>query len=95
MPDEHGRTNKLQRYISQGDYLIVLLITLTSVNGRSDITIRLPDDKKIKSLKWLAVWDLRDNRNFADIYIPDGFEPPSPQRVAELSRNGHGIRFVV
>ncbi|KAI1305994.1 Protein Skeletor, isoforms B/C [Halotydeus destructor] len=57
-----------------------------------EITIRLPDEKKIKQQKWLAIWDLRDNRNFADIYIPEGFEPPSPQRVDELTRESHGVR---
>ncbi|RWS12508.1 protein Skeletor: isoforms B/C-like protein, partial [Dinothrombium tinctorium] len=57
-----------------------------------DITIRLPEDKKIKLIKWLSVWDIRENRNFGDIYIPDGFEPPSPQRISEFSRNSHGVQ---
>lgn len=75
VPDERGRTNKLNRYNNQ------------------DITIRIPDgDKKIQSLKWLSIWDIRDNRNFADIYIPDGFSPPSAQRIAEFSRESHGVR---
>lgn len=38
IPDENGRTNKLQRYINK------------------DITIRMPDDKKVTAIKWLAVW---------------------------------------
>ncbi|RWS20860.1 protein Skeletor: isoforms B/C-like protein, partial [Leptotrombidium deliense] len=57
-----------------------------------DITIRLPDDKKIANIKWLAVWDIRENRNFGDVLIPDGFEPPSPQRVSEFSRQSHGVK---
>lgn len=74
VPDDTGRTNKLQRYVNQ------------------DITIKLPDDKKIKTLKWLAIWDIRDNRNFADIYIPEGFEPPSPQKISEFNRDSNGIK---
>lgn len=74
VPDQRGRTNKLNRYNNQ------------------DITIRIPDDKKINSLKWLSIWDIRDNRNFADIYIPDGFNPPSPQKIAEFSRESHGVK---
>ena len=57
-----------------------------------DITIRIPDDKKINALKWLAVWDIRDNKNFADLYIPDGFQPPAPQEISELSRLSNEVR---
>lgn len=57
-----------------------------------DITIRIPDDKKIVALKWLAVWDIRDNKNFADLYIPDGFQPPAPQEISELSRLSDSVR---
>ncbi|XP_053202409.1 protein Skeletor, isoforms B/C-like [Panonychus citri] len=60
--------------------------------NNEDITIRLPEDKKLKSIKWLAVWDIRDRRNLADIYIPEGFEPPSPQRISEFSRIDHGVQ---
>ncbi|XP_067139649.1 protein Skeletor, isoforms B/C-like [Centruroides vittatus] len=56
-----------------------------------DLTIVLPDNKKITSIRWLAVWDLREHSNFADIYIPEGFEPPSPQRLSEFSRLGHNV----
>lgn len=58
-----------------------------------DITIRIPgDDKKISSLKWLSIWDIRDNQNFADIFIPEGFEPPSPQKISEFSRDSHSVK---
>ena len=57
-----------------------------------DITIRISDDKRIKSLKWLSVWDIRDNRNFADIYISDEFEPPAPQEISEFSRLSNDVR---
>ena len=57
-----------------------------------DIRIKLAEDKKIKSLKWLSVWDIRDNRNFADIYIPDDFEPPAPQEISEFSRDSNEVK---
>ncbi|XP_022244635.1 protein Skeletor, isoforms B/C-like [Limulus polyphemus] len=74
VPNEEGKTNKLQRYVNE------------------DITIQLPDKKKITSIKWLAVWDIREHVSYADIYIPEGFEPPSPQRISEFSRDGHGVQ---
>ena len=49
-------------------------------------------DRRVKQLKWLAVYDLTSNQNFGDIYIPDGFEPPSPQRISQLSRLGKGVK---
>ena len=57
-----------------------------------DITIRLPEDKTLSTIKWLAIWDIRDNRNNGDIYIPEGFEPPEPQKVSELSQLEHGVK---
>lgn len=57
-----------------------------------DITIKIPDDKKISALKWLSIWDIRDNRNFADIYIPEGFQPPAPQIISEFSRLSHEVK---
>lgn len=57
-----------------------------------DITIRLPEDKKLRTIKWFAVWDIRDRRNLADIFIPDGFEPPAPQRISEFSRLSNGVQ---
>jgi transposase len=57
-----------------------------------DIRIRIPDDKKIKVIKWLSVWDIRDNRNFADVYIPDGFQSPAPQEISEFSRYSHNVK---
>ena len=57
-----------------------------------DITLKVAEDKKINSLKWFSVWDIRDNRNFADIYIPEGFEAPSPKRIAEFAQTSHGVK---
>uniref|UniRef100_A0A182FAN7 DOMON domain-containing protein n=1 Tax=Anopheles albimanus TaxID=7167 RepID=A0A182FAN7_ANOAL len=50
-----------------------------------DFTLRLPDNKKITEVKWLAVYDLNSQNNFADVYIPEDFEPPVPQRAGSLS----------
>lgn len=58
--------------------------------SNQDITLRLAEDKKISSLKWLSVWDIRDNHNLADVYIPEGFEPPSPKKIAEFTRGTGG-----
>lgn len=57
-----------------------------------DIRIRLPDDKRIQSIKWFAVWDIRSQKNFADIYIPEGFLPPAPQTISELSQLSNDIK---
>ena len=40
----------------------------------------------------MAVWDIRDNKNFADIYIPEGFQPPAPQTISEFSRFSHDVK---
>ncbi|XP_042900194.1 protein Skeletor, isoforms B/C [Parasteatoda tepidariorum] len=74
VPDEEGKTNRLQRYVN------------------ADVTLRLPDNRKLSTVKWLAVWDLRDHNNLADVYIPEGLEAPSPQMISELSRNSHGVQ---
>lgn len=57
-----------------------------------DIYIRLPDKRKITSIKWLAIWNLRDHENYGDIYLPEGFEPPAPRKLSELTRQGGGVR---
>lgn len=57
-----------------------------------DIYIRLPDKRKITSIKWLAIWNLRDQENYGDIYLPDGFEPPAPRKLSELTRQGGGVK---
>lgn len=57
-----------------------------------DIYLRLPDKRKITSIRWLAIWNLREHANYGDIFFPEGFEPPSPRRISELSRRGAGVR---
>ncbi|XP_062534432.1 protein Skeletor, isoforms B/C [Armigeres subalbatus] len=56
-----------------------------------DFTLRLPDNKRITEVKWLAIYDLNSQNNFADVYIPEDFEPPVPQNAGSLSRNSHGV----
>lgn len=57
-----------------------------------DITIRLPDDRKIVSIRWISIWDIRGSKNLGDIVIPEGFEPPSPKKISEFSRLAHSVR---
>ena len=57
-----------------------------------DITIRLPDDRKITSIRWLSIWDIRGSKNLGDIVIPEGFEPPTPKKISEFSQLAHGVR---
>lgn len=57
-----------------------------------DITIRMPDDRRITSVRWLSVWDIRGGRNLGDIIIPEGFEPPTAKKISEFSQLAHGVR---
>ena len=41
-----------------------------------EITITLPDRKRLTEIKWFAVYDLTLHDPFGDIYIPEDFEPP-------------------
>lgn len=74
VPDEEGKTNKLQPYTDK------------------DIYLQLPNRRKITSIRWLAIWNLREHENYGDIFFPEGFEPPAPRRISELSRRGAGVR---
>ncbi|XP_001606352.1 protein Skeletor, isoforms B/C [Nasonia vitripennis] len=51
-----------------------------------DLTLKLPDNKKITDIKWFAVYDLSTQSTFGDVYIPEEFDPPAPQRLAQLSK---------
>ncbi|KAF0312975.1 Protein Skeletor, isoforms B/C [Amphibalanus amphitrite] len=57
----------------------------------NDVTLTLPQDKKLSDIKWLAVYDLTVQDTFGDVYIPEGFEAPQPQSLTSLSRRGHGV----
>lgn len=56
-----------------------------------DFTLKLPDDKKITEIKWFAVYDLNNQNDFGDIYIPEEFEPPTPQKGNSFSKKSHGV----
>lgn len=57
-----------------------------------DITIRMPDDRRITSIRWLSVWDIRGSKNLGDVIIPEGFEPPTPKRISEFNRLAHNVK---
>lgn len=57
-----------------------------------DITIRMPDERRITSVRWLSVWDIRASKNLGDVIIPEGFEPPTPKKISEFSRLAHGVK---
>ncbi|XP_017023324.1 protein Skeletor, isoforms B/C [Drosophila kikkawai] len=56
-----------------------------------DFTLTLPDRKKITEIKWLAVYDLNNQNNFGDVYIPEDFEPPMPQLGGTFSKRSHNV----
>ncbi|EDW23890.1 GL23675 [Drosophila persimilis] len=56
-----------------------------------DFTLSLPDRKKITEIKWLAVYDLNNQNNFGDVYIPEEFEPPRPQLGGTFSKRSHNV----
>ncbi|KAK9722443.1 Electron transfer DM13 [Popillia japonica] len=73
IPDEHGVTNVLERYVNK------------------EFTLNLPDNKKITDLKWFAVYDIRSQNTFGDIYIVDEFEPPKVQSVPKLEGKSNNV----
>ncbi|XP_020281603.1 protein Skeletor, isoforms B/C isoform X2 [Pseudomyrmex gracilis] len=56
-----------------------------------DFTLILPDNKKITDIKWFAVYDLQSQNTFGDVYIPDEFDPPAPQKISQLSTRSHNV----
>lgn len=56
-----------------------------------DFTLKMPDQKRITEVKWLAIYDLGSQNNFGDIYIPEEFEPPSAQNVGSFSKLSHNV----
>ncbi|KAH8264478.1 hypothetical protein KR038_008940 [Drosophila bunnanda] len=56
-----------------------------------DFTLTLPDRKKITEIKWLAVYDLNNQNNFGDVYIPEDFEPPMAQLGGTFSKRSHNV----
>nr|CAI5865131.1 unnamed protein product [Callosobruchus analis] len=56
-----------------------------------DFTLVLPDKKKITDIKWFAIYDIWSQNTFGDIYIPEGFEPPTVQNIALLTGKTNAI----
>ncbi|KAF4533130.1 hypothetical protein B566_EDAN007941 [Ephemera danica] len=56
-----------------------------------DITINLPDRKKLTEVKWLAVYDIASQKTYGDVYIPEEFEPPTIQKISRFSKTSHGV----
>ena len=56
-----------------------------------DFTLKLPDNKKITEVKWLAIYDLGSQNNFGDIYIPEEFESPVQQKAGTFSKISHNV----
>lgn len=54
-------------------------------------TITLPDKKKITEIKWLAIYDLNSQNNFADLYIPEDFEPPGNQKIGPFLKAKNNV----
>lgn len=51
-----------------------------------EFTLKLPDNKKLTEINWFAIYDLNSQNTFGDIFIPEDFEPPVPQRIGSLTR---------
>lgn len=53
-----------------------------------DFVITLPEKKKITDITWFSVYDLTTQNTFGDVDIPQGFEPPQPQKIGQFSKRG-------
>lgn len=51
----------------------------------------MPDKKKLTDIKWLAVYDLTSQNTFGDVYIPEEFEPPTTQKISQLTGRSHDV----
>lgn len=53
----------------------------------------------IKSLKLnvslIAIYDLTNLNDFGDIYIPEEFEPPMPQKDSSFSKKSNGVSIEI
>lgn len=56
-----------------------------------DFTLTLPEGKKITEIKWFAIYDLSNQNTFGDIYIPEEFEPPTAQKISQITGKHNGI----
>ena len=63
-----------------------------SAHNKTNLFLKLPGGKKIKDIKWLAVWCRRFTVNFGDVFIPSNLQAPKPRVLAEFKRLAHGLR---
>lgn len=59
--------------------------------ANQDFTLTLPDNKKIKDIRWLAVYDINTQNTFGVVEIPEDFDPPVPQKILQLSKRSHNV----
>ncbi|XP_055339701.1 protein Skeletor, isoforms B/C-like [Paramacrobiotus metropolitanus] len=57
-----------------------------------DILITVPPGKPISEFKWLAVWDVSEQKSFGDVQIPGDFEAPREQIVGPLLQTYHNVK---
>lgn len=57
-----------------------------------DFTLTLPDGKKLQDIKWFAIYDIQSQNTFGDVYIPEEFEPPSPQKISPINGKSHDVQ---
>lgn len=61
-------------------------------HNKTNLFLKLPGGKKIKDIKWLAVWCRRFTVNFGDVFIPSKLQAPKPRVLSEFKRLAHGLR---
>ncbi|CAN7999297.1 unnamed protein product, partial [Ixodes pacificus] len=59
----------------------------------ANITIRVPDNKKITDFKYLGVWCESFGVNFGHVVIPSDFKLPQPQTIATSVTGAHGVKI--
>lgn len=73
-------------------YLLYFRTNVLNRYFNKDFTLTLPDGKKITEIKWFAIYDLSNQNTFGDIYIPEEFEPPTVQKISQISGKKHGVK---
>lgn len=93
VPDEYGQyvNFRLIACFSDSKFIYFSSTNVLERYFNKDFTLKLPDDKKITEIKWFSVYDLNNQNNFGDIYIPEEFEPPTPQKGNSFSKKSHGV----
>ncbi len=57
-----------------------------------EITVTLPDRKRVTDIKWFSVYDLSLHDVFGDVYIPEDFEPPGQQIITDIVGRSNSVR---